>query len=157
MKKLIQILIVFLLFSALCSAQEVVCDTESIPGDTLMMPYFGNNQILDQVLEETMPGGLAGFRTAVGNDNGNIQFHIPIKIWLYHDIDGSNAALPFDRIPELIERVNQEFANNNTGIRFFLKCDVTNVNSNRFNIITRDRDYNDMLGIFTSQEHLTGI
>lgn len=53
----------------------------------------------------------------------NILFHIPVKIWVYHDDGGigNNDALSIVEVNNLFNEVNNHYANNNTGIQFYLK------------------------------------
>ena len=136
-----------------CFSQEVECSTSSAPGDTTYMAHYGYNEVLESVLLETFPDRdlqLQNARTSIGYAGDNVPFHIPIKVWVYHNDGGmgDRDALPIADVFDLIEGVNTEFANNATGIRFYLKCDIAHVFSTALNTIDSDSEYDQMVNTY---------
>jgi len=121
------------------------CGTYFESKDTVHLPHFGQNLILDQILDITMKRQSALKSSTVGLLADNIPFHIPVKIWVYRNNDGSAEALSEANARRLFDEVNRHFAVNNTGIQFYLKCGITYVNSTKFNTIDSDNEYMDMI------------
>ncbi|MEQ9263381.1 MAG: T9SS type A sorting domain-containing protein [Owenweeksia sp.] len=148
------VLALFLLSGILTRAQdspgdeEIGCPTYFDPADTTHLLHMGNNALLDSVLQFTIPGwgqDSGHGKTSIGFASGNAIFNIPVKIWVYHDDNGSNAALTHQQAEILFESVNQRFANSNTGIRFYMKCSIEHVNSTYLNTINNDSEFNDLM------------
>jgi len=130
--------------------QRFVCGTVFNPTDIVHLPHFGQNVILEQILDITMGGQQRNTLDAsnIGILPGDVPFHIPVKIWVYRDDNGTNTALSDADVQFLFAEVNRIFAQNNTGIQFYMKCAVEHVNSTRFN--RNIRNDNDLDAMFTT-------
>ncbi len=107
------------------------------------LPHFGNNDILNQVLDITMPqrGNIdKNAKTDITYNPDNIPFHIPVKINIYHDDGGMgfNDAIDEQTALQLLDEVNTRFLQLNTGIQFYLKCEVEHHFSTKYNTIDSD-------------------
>jgi len=146
MKRNIYIVLLFLFASYLSYGQGIECDTYTEPADTINMPYLGYNEMLDSVLAVTYPERneiLSNGRTSIDYNGGNVPFNIPIKVWLYHDDQGIGVqdALSVNEVYDLIDEVNQHYANSLTGIQFYLKCEIKHIFSTKFNTINDHKEY----------------
>ena len=154
MKVLTLIVISFLIMSSLCYGQDDFCSSYSEEADTVYIPHYGYNEVLDSVLLETYPERdqvLQNARTSVGYIPDNIPFHILIKVWIYHDDGGFgfNDALSESDVFDLIDGVNDHFNTNAAGIRFHLKYDIEHVFSTNFNSnIENDSEFFSMLDTY---------
>jgi hypothetical protein len=64
--------------------QQTECGTYFDPKDTIHLPHFGQNVILDQILDITMKGWRRATKASnVGIPADNVRFRIPVKIWVY--------------------------------------------------------------------------
>lgn len=138
MKK-ICLIVAFFFLSGNILAQE--SDIFFNPADTIYLPHFGQNSILDSILDNTM-GSASNQRSSVGNLDDNTPFHIPIKIWVFHDDNGSNAAVLNSDIELLFNQVDNDY--NGTGIQFYQKCEPQHVNSSKLNNITDEEFENEI-------------
>ena len=149
--KLFIVIIVFI--SIEIHAQQIEDDVYFDPKDTIYLPYFGQNEILYQILDITRSSSLKS--SSVGSLNGNFIFHIPVKIWVYHNDDGSNDALSETDIYNLLDGVNIRYANGNTSIQFYLRCGIEHIYSTRFNMnINNDSEFNTMLNTYHESDAL---
>ena len=113
------------------------------PQDTIYLPHFGQNEILDSIFDITMGKRNRLKISSIGIPEDNIPFHIPVKIWIYHNNGGigNNDALSEADALRLLEEVNNHYADSNTGIQFYMKCGIGHVNSTRLNTIDNDDKY----------------
>ena len=98
------------LFSQIDNKQKWIDDDVTFNDeDTIFLPHFGNNKVLDELLLLTN-SNMSSNKSAVNSSEKNsVSFYIPLKIWLYHDDNGSNAALTYEQVYELIDNVNLFF------------------------------------------------
>jgi len=144
--KLFIVLAVF--FSIELHAQEIEDEVYFDSQDTIYLPHYGQNEILDRILDITMKRQDAIRGSTIGTLNDNIPFYIPVKIWVYHNDDGSKAALSEDEALLLFNEVNRCYANSNTGIQFYLKCGIEHVHSTKFNTIDNDNEFDQMIDTY---------
>jgi len=64
---------------------------------------------------------------------------------VYRNDNGGQQALSNANVRILFDEVNRHFANNNTGIQFYLKCSIEYINSTKFNTIDSTNEFNEML------------
>jgi hypothetical protein len=150
-------ILLFLLYSTVMFAQYSECGVNSNAADTAYMPYFGQNEVLDSILDITMPNILRSPSSSVSMDNNDVVFHIPVKIWLYHNDNGSNAALSESDVYDLLNGVNEHFRLNNTGIQFYLKCEIEHIYSTQFNDIDASENYNEFEDMISAHRDITAI
>jgi len=111
-------------------SQVIECSVFFEPKDTVYLPHFGQNEVLYSILDITMKNYRG---STVGTYSDNIPFHVPVKIWLYRNDNGSKPALSESDAYMLFNEVNRHYAENNTGIQFYLKCGIEYVNSTKGN------------------------
>ena len=149
MRTILFIFLTVFLFPLYLRAQEVGLHAQIIedevyfdPKDTIHLPHFGQNEILDLILNITMSKQRnASKGSSVGALVDDIPFHIPVRIWVYHNDDGDNQALSEADAYALLDSVNRRYAESNTGIQFYLKCNITHVFSTRFNSVNNDLEF----------------
>ena len=123
-------------------AQEVEDNVSFDPKDTIYLPHFGQNVILDDVLDITMRRQNDLKVSSIGTLADDFLFNIPIKIWVYRNDDGSHAALNENDVYSLLDSVNKRYAESNTSIQFYMKCGIEHVNSTQFNMnISNDNEF----------------
>ena len=129
------------------AAQILECGTSGIDSLTMVsMPYYGNGEFLEDVLSITNSSpSNPNSRFSPSYSNNQVTFNLPVKVWVFHDDNGSNGALTDDEVHELLNRVNEFHANNNTNIRFYLKCAITHINNSSNNLITNKQDFDNTL------------
>lgn len=157
MKTILSILFFFEL-SFTCFSQDSLfqeCGTPN-PDSTqaVSLPYFGNNAFIDAFLQEegyfewlnAISDTTVGKTKVNINQNLRAMYHIPIKVWQYHDSDGTNEAFSIDQIMRMVAQINRVYANNNTGIRFYIKC-ITQINSSEWNYIRSKAEFQALTNI----------
>ena len=142
MRTKVIILSALLLFSVELISQQFECGVFFDPKDTIQLPEFGQNEILELILNITMKKERS---STIGIPTDNIPFYIPVKIWVYSDNNGQNQALSEADVNILFNEVNSLFAARNTGIQFYMKCGISFLNSSRFNNLTSDSEFNVMV------------
>lgn len=114
------------------------CGTVIDPNTYLVDPFYGNNQALVDIL---LDHNVAISETYLQDlENGDEMpfmveerttkeqvYHIPIKVWIYRRSNGT-GNFSTSNIYTMIENVNNTFASN-TGIRFYLMCDISEINN----------------------------
>ena len=131
------------------STSKIEDDVYFDPNDTIYLPHYGQNIILDQILDITLKKQRSTLKgSSVSLIDDDIPFHIPVKIWVYRNDNGSNQALSEDDVQRLFNEVNRIYKENNTGIQFYLRCAIQYVNSTKFNTIDSDNEFNDMLATY---------
>jgi hypothetical protein len=154
-KQILTTIISLIIFPSLHS-QTVIDYVNLAPEDTIHIPHFGNNQILQSVLEYTMPNDVALKATTVwGLQTNNISFHIPVKVWVYRNEEG-NASIGFHEndVNNLIQDLNGIYETNGTSIRFYQKCKVQFVNSADYHELDRSNEFGNMTDDFDEPEAL---
>lgn len=116
------------------------------PEDTIFQPHYGNSAVLDSILELTLNSNNPEKSSSLTTISPT-TFNIPIKVWLYRNDDGSNPALSLNQVESLINSVNSDYLNANTGIQFYLKCSIEYVNSTQYNSIDNDSEFDQLLSI----------
>jgi len=145
MRKIIIIFFIVLIYQIGLPAQEFECGTKFDPKDTIHLPHFGQNVILDMILEITMKEDRG---SSVGSLPNNTLFNIPVKIWVFRDDNGTNAALSEANVQLLFNEVNRLYSESNTGIQFYMKCGIQYVNSSKYNTIDNDGKFEDMIASY---------
>jgi hypothetical protein len=101
-----------------CSAP----DRDSIELQSL--PWFGNNDYLENFLDSI---GYPGPGSRIVGP-AQVKYHVPVKFWVYR----SNAGVGGPTMAQLqtyIDNLNRAFnVDNQTGIGFYMKCDVGFIN-----------------------------
>lgn len=114
------------------------CGTVVDPDNLKYDEFIGNNQALVDILLEH---GVAINENYLDNlDSGeeitimsgdrfeeSNMYNIPIKAWIYRN-DNGTGNFPINDIYQMIENVNDLFLPN-TNIRFYLLCDITEINN----------------------------
>jgi hypothetical protein len=136
------------------NAQKLEDDNFFNSADTIFLPHYGQNAVLDSILAITMPNRFQGTVLQRSSVDSDISFYIPVKIWVYHNDNGSNAALNISDVNDLFNGVNTHFFNNNTGIQFYLKCEIEHVYSTKYNTIDNDNEYLEMISIYRDSQAL---
>jgi hypothetical protein len=151
--KLIIVVGLFLFLSDMYSQENIFfeCGTLFDSKDTVNLPHYGQNIILDHILDITMKRNNDLKSSNIDILTDNFPFHIPVKIWVYHDDNGSNAALSSTDVFLLFDEVNRQFAENNTGIQFYMKCGIAHINSTKFNTIDNDKEFDEMIKTYHEQ------
>jgi hypothetical protein len=117
------------------------CGTLPIEDAYLRDPFYGNSKALLDILREVgydMPEdyleNLDTYGHYIGRDKdyGNkasapVLREIPIKAWIYRN-DNGNGNINLSQVYQVIHGVNQLFENN-TNIRFYLLCEITQINN----------------------------
>ena len=147
MKNIVLIFFISILSSISLLAQKGDCSVSIEAKDTVYLPHYGQNEILDSIFDIIMGERSLSKRSSVNNLEYEAAFYIPVKIWIYHDDAGfgHNDALSTEDAYMLLERVNDHYANSNTGIQFYLACGISHVNSTRFNTIDNEDEFVSML------------
>ncbi len=83
-------------------------------------PWYGNNQYLYNFLNS------CGYE----KDTKKTFFRVPVKFWIYRRSDGSGGVNEL-RLKELMKYLNHYNEINNTGIKFYLRPDVSYVDSDK--------------------------
>ncbi len=152
MKKIILIFAAFFLIVAILPAQKIEDENYFEVQDTIYLPHYGQNIILDSIYAITMGRNSGSLlkRSDIGRIEDNIPFHIPVKIWVYHNDGGigDNDALSVRDVYDLLEGVNNHYANSNTGIQFYLKCEIQHVSSTKYNTIDNDNEFESMVATY---------
>ena len=98
-------LIITLIFLQVCIVSlhaqsligDFVCDTEIDSIEFVDLPYYGNERYLIEIdsIVSIASDSLynANGRSDISYSKGEALFNIPIKLWLYHDDDGSKEAI----------------------------------------------------------------
>ena len=116
------------------NSQIPICGTIAPDKDPYTIPYYGNNKFLDEVNQLIMP--LKSLKKSASIDdleNEGALFDLPIKIWLYHDDNGTNAALTHAEVSTVIDNINQRLEDDNTDIQLYQKCEISDINSTFYN------------------------
>ncbi len=104
-------------------------------------PFYGNSEALLKILRDVgydMPKDYLNNLDIYGNYTGSNKDYgkkiseptireIPIKAWVWRNDDGS-GNINLAQVKQLIGILNQLFTNN-TNIRFYLLCDITEINN----------------------------
>jgi hypothetical protein len=145
--KVIILFLTFICVSIYLQAQNVEDESYFDSQDTIFLPHYGQNEILDSLLNITMGKQTFLNSSDIGIIEDVTPFHIPVKIWIYHNDGGigDNDALSIADANRLFDEVNNHYANSNTGIQFYLKCQIEHVNSTQFNTIDDNDEYMDMI------------
>ena len=129
--------------------RKIECETYFDSKDTIHLPHFGQNEVLYRILDITMKKQRSTLRaSSVGILADNIPFHIPVKIWVYRNNDGTNPALSVADTQDLFNEINRLYAKSNTGIQFYLKCGIEYINSTKFNTIDSNKEFEDMIATY---------
>ncbi len=87
------------------------------------LPWYGDEQYLDNLLDSV------GYPFPNGNPCTNcriedgVRFRIPLQFWVYNNNAGNDLQVPDElALKEAVDRVNRDHRNNNTGIRFYIRC-----------------------------------
>lgn len=137
------------------------CGTLPIEDAYLRDPFYGNSKALLDILREVgydMPEDYLENLDTYGNyigrnkDYGNkasapVLREIPIKAWVWRNYNGS-GNISLSQVNQVIDGLNQLFSNN-TNIRFYLLCDITEMNNSD---IANDGDqYFDQMCLYYKQ------
>ncbi|MBI4649623.1 MAG: T9SS type A sorting domain-containing protein [Bacteroidia bacterium] len=115
-------------------AQDTIrdCGTEQRTDEEMeALPWYGNNQMLYEYLEQT--GYYENY-----NINKNVQpadIRVPVKIWVHRDDDGNGGATEQD-IKQFMYHINAHHINNNTGILFFIYCNIGYIDNSNYQVVT---------------------
>ncbi|WP_416864896.1 MAG: T9SS type A sorting domain-containing protein [Imperialibacter sp.] len=105
------------------------CGTQDIDNTAFyQLPWVGNNQYLDDLLDSVgWPFDPVDPAYRV-EPNTVVKYRIPVAFWVYHRNDGS-GGITDNQVKELIDKLNDDFRENGTGIRFYLLCLPTHINN----------------------------
>lgn len=122
---------------------DAFCGFHSI-NDTVnpaIFPWFGNNLFL-----QSFKDSIVSFYDSVsaerekkfeGGFDDKAFFWIPIKVWVYNDNNGI-GGIPEEEVRQSIRNLNNQFkglksnyqqSHSHTGIQFYIKCEITYINS----------------------------
>ncbi|MCC5917589.1 MAG: zinc-dependent metalloprotease [Cryomorphaceae bacterium] len=109
--------------------------------DLTTLPYYGNNQFLfdfrdsiDIVYSTHSPESGEDYE---GGFDEDVYFWIPVKAWVYND-DNGQGGISENQVRQSIKVLNERFkgefskypqSNGHTNIQFYLKCDISYINS----------------------------
>lgn len=113
-------------------AQDVI-DDDAPDRDTTeleALPWFGNNQYLENFLDSIGYPGSGQNNRIIGADI--VKFHIPIKFWIYRRSDGTGGPDMRD-LRNYIDNLNRIYnVQNRTWIGFYMRCEVGIINDDRW-------------------------
>jgi hypothetical protein len=146
MKK-IYLLVILTIATLSLFSQKIEDNNHFNVEDTVYMPHYGQNEVIDSILSITMGNNNTLKSTNVDIIEDGTPFHIPVKIWVYHNDGGigDHNALSISQAERLFNEVNQHYENNNTGIQFYLKCEIQHVSSTKYNTIDSEDEYTEMI------------
>lgn len=89
---------------------------------------------LEQASDETEENTGAESGTTYGRDGVTEGiWRVPVSVWVYRTNSGTGGATE-DQIGQWLNDVNDEYRWDNTGVQFYLKCDVTFVDDDNWNV-----------------------
>jgi len=104
------------------------CGTEDL--DTAVfkrLPWFGNDEYIDNFID-SMGYPLSSGDPVARVEGGNIvRYRIPVNFIIYRNDNAVGGPNAFE-LQRLIDKLNNDHRANNTGIRFYQKCNVNYVN-----------------------------
>lgn len=139
------ILLLITLSPIILFGQSYNCDVKKDSASFVKMPHYGNNEILYNVLDITSQTSQLK-SASIGYQTNDFLFNIPVKIWIYHNDNGTNQAVTEAEAEDFITKTNTHFANNNANIRFYNKCAFEHINSTTYNTVNSDDEFNRMIG-----------
>ena len=127
------ILIFFLLTSCIAFGQTQNfedCDAEDLDTAAFKrLPWFDNNQYIDDFIDSIGYPLTGGGGDPVARVEGStvVKYRVPVNFIVYRDDNGNGGPNAFE-LQRLMDKLNNDHRNNNTGIRFYQKCNVSYVN-----------------------------
>ena len=131
MKKIIFTMLLNIISVSLFSQTYQLIDDDAADRDTTeleVLPWFANNQYLNTFLDSI--GYPSASSRIVGLDR--VKYRVPIKFWVYRRTDGTGGP-DMRELRNYIDNLNRVYnADNNSLIGFYMKCEPTIINDNKW-------------------------
>ncbi|WP_373524348.1 hypothetical protein [Aquiflexum sp.] len=114
-------------------------------GEKISLRRYKNDSLLIPKLKKGNPN--SGRISAENLRLLSLINYIPLKVWVHQN---SSNVSPFTQpqIFEVIDLVNELFANNDVPIRFYISCDITTIPSSLYNNLPSENSMNAMFNNF---------